>query len=434
MFIAQLFSDVHQRFNKVSIHPETQIILALGDLGEGNKCADWLLSLNKTVLYVPGNHEFYNYDITERLKELDSKFKNSKVILLNDKVAQAKNVQFIGSTLWSDQFSQNYQMMKTAASMLNDYKLIEVSHFLKNEENLIEYANTLEQFNNSAPKLKGFFPKKPKYFNPLIALILHKKSVSFLHNQLRQPFNGNTVVLTHHAPLLNSLLFSGYAPLDEDNKFLEFFNLKFRETKNASYASDLSFLIKEFKPNLWLHGHLHNGAHYAYDQTSILSNPIGYEDWQNPHFTQPFLIDLHNLSPVRHHMVLHTLLTSQQKQEKTVQFLQQNILNNTDEYELSKPHSQQKFIKTYNLFIQPLLDLSKNDHLQVKNKPSLLNNNFTDILNKKDFIQNIYNAVERNLEKTKNWTHCFNESFSNSLTEIPNPYFTHVSEKAKPYQ
>lgn len=421
MFLAQIFSDVHQRFDKVSIHPDVQIILVLGDLGEGNDCANWLISLNKTVLYVPGNHEFYNYDITERIKELENKFKNSKVILLNDKVAQAKNVQFIGSTLWSDQFSLNPQMMKISSSMINDYKFIEVSKLLTNEEYLNEYNNMVEQFNNSVPKLKGFFSKKPKYLNPLLALLLHKKSVSFLHNQLAKPFNGSTVVMTHHAPLLSSLLFSGYAPIDENNQFLDFFNLKFRETKNASYASDLSFLIKEFKPNLWLHGHLHNGAHYAYEKTSIISNPIGYEDWQNPHFTQPFLIDLHNLVPIRHHMTLHTLLTSQQKQERAMQFLQQNILNNNDEYELSQRCSQQQFVTTYNLFIQPLLDLSKNDNLQVKNKPSLLKNT-TETLNKKEFIQNIYSSIERNLEKTKDWTQSFNENFSNSLNEVSNPY------------
>jgi len=56
------------------------------------------------------------------------------------------------------------------------------------------------------------------------------------------PFAGPTVVVTHHAPHPTSL------PTDD---------------LAHCYASDMSHLMQDRQPDLWVHGHIHSRADYG---------------------------------------------------------------------------------------------------------------------------------------------------------------------------
>jgi hypothetical protein len=80
----------------------------------------------------------------------------------------------------------------------------------------------------------------------------------WLDAQLGLPHAGPTVVVTHHAPHADSL------PPGFDLAHC--------------YASDLSRLIHDRQPNLWVHGHLHNRVDYRLGATRIVCNPRGHAD------------------------------------------------------------------------------------------------------------------------------------------------------------
>lgn len=44
------------------------------------------------------------------------------------------------------------------------------------------------------------------------------------------------------------------------------------------YSSDLTGLILERKPDLWIHGHVHQTADYRIGQTRVICNPRGHAD------------------------------------------------------------------------------------------------------------------------------------------------------------
>src|SRR5690606_31958333 len=89
---------------------------------------------------------------------------------------------------------------------------------------------------------------------------LHRAAVD---HTLAQPHAGPTVVVTHHAP---SPLSCGHRAGIED----------------AAYASDLTAMIRERSPDLWVHGHIHRRVDYVLENTRIIANPRGYEseDWR----------------------------------------------------------------------------------------------------------------------------------------------------------
>jgi Icc-related predicted phosphoesterase len=75
-----------------------------------------------------------------------------------------------------------------------------------------------------------------------------------------EPFDGPTVVVTHHAP---SLLCVPASLLDD--------------RMTAAYASRLDWLIEQHQPDLWVWGHIHEAVPpFRIGRTLMVSNPRGY--------------------------------------------------------------------------------------------------------------------------------------------------------------
>lgn len=91
----------------------------------------------------------------------------------------------------------------------------------------------------------------------------HSRHVAWLNERLAEPFEGSTVVVTHHAPSAASL------PPETGH------NVGF------CYASDLDGLILSHQPAEWIHGHTHHAVDYQIGETRIRSVSLGYPS-QNP--------------------------------------------------------------------------------------------------------------------------------------------------------
>lgn len=103
----------------------------------------------------------------------------------------------------------------------------------------------------------------PKFrrLTPLHTATLHRQSRKWLEEHLSTPFSGRTVVVTHHAPSMQSL------------------QEKYRDDPvSAAFGEDMDDFILKYSPDLWIHGHTHHCVDYAIGKTRILSNQRGYAD------------------------------------------------------------------------------------------------------------------------------------------------------------
>lgn len=80
-----------------------------------------------------------------------------------------------------------------------------------------------------------------------------------MKNSLQNSRTKTNVVITHHAPSIKSI------PEKFRNDIL-----------SSAYASNLEDFIIEYKPNYWIHGHIHEPIEYKIGNTTVLCNPCGY--------------------------------------------------------------------------------------------------------------------------------------------------------------
>jgi Icc-related predicted phosphoesterase len=240
----QLLSDLHLEDSHQ--HPpfvlpatEADVVVLAGDIDNGTRAIDWAEETfpNQTVLYVPGNHEYYDADLQAAAAALTTRAQRSaNVRLLDNDELTIDGVRFLGSTLWTDFALLGQQKMDQviAASLryVVDFRKIRLGD---------------------------------DFLTPQQTVDLHRDAIAFLQARLEKPFAGKTVVITHHAPHPGSVhpRWAG-------------------SIVNAAFVSDLTRLMG--KSALWFHGHTHDSFDFAVHGTRVLANPMGYRtsNWREP--------------------------------------------------------------------------------------------------------------------------------------------------------
>lgn len=237
----QLASDIHLRPGDQSFdfpEADSDILILAGDIGHGTRAIEFAQHIadkhQKNVIFLAGNHEYYfgNYvELQESFRNFSDKSQN--VHYLERDVFVHQDTRFIGATLWTDyrldgRF-EHERLMEVAGNMLSDHVYIKFG-------------------------LEGTF--MPKH-----ALALHLSAREFLEKELAKPFDGKTVVVTHHAPSL----------VCEHPKFGI-------DPLSGAFISDCDELIAQ--ADLWVFGHTHANVDTKIGKCRLVSNQVGYSSEQ----------------------------------------------------------------------------------------------------------------------------------------------------------
>jgi Icc-related predicted phosphoesterase len=249
----QILSDLHADVTQprvITVAPDIDAVVVAGDTCEGAERGFMrlrrIVPMQIPIVAVLGNHEFYRRCWSEELAQARTAAPLYGVHLLENDVAVVGNVRFLGASLWTDYalFGDPQRAMLVAAHGLNDHRRI-------------------------------MWSKEPwRRFRPQEALLLHERSHGFIETTLAKPFYGATVVVTHHAPHPGSV------------------HPRYKsDLLTAAYVSDLSALIETARPNLWVHGHVHESFDYSVGATRVICNPHGYGT-ENGRFDPALVVEI----------------------------------------------------------------------------------------------------------------------------------------------
>ncbi len=206
------------------------VIVLAGDIHNGTKGLEWATAQfpGRTILYVPGNHEYYDGDLRDVMAALAVRAQELGIHLLDNAATTIGGVRFLGATLWTDfcldGVARRDDVMNLSRPFIVDFRAI------RDGEGL---------------------------FTPETSVELHEAARRWLAERLAEPFAGTTVVVTHHAP----------HPLSVHARFAT-------HPVNGGFVSNLEHMMG--LPALWIHGHTHNSFDYTVNGTRVVCNPRGY--------------------------------------------------------------------------------------------------------------------------------------------------------------
>jgi len=239
-----IVSDLHLEFGTDVKLPGGDVLLLAGDIGlasDSYTYMDWLEAACKQyteVVMIMGNHEHYHGDFLRsytQIKEATKDIENY-VLLENESHLTQDGTLILGCTLWSD-IDPQYEAIIN--SQMNDYIIV-------------------------------------KNLSTAVSRTRHKHSVRWLTDQLKNSEGlEKVIVMTHMSPTMK-------APEEYRGNYL-----------NSAYGTDLTKLILEWQPSIWIHGHTHTSMSYKVGDTPIRCNPRGYQGHAlNPEFNPDFTVEV----------------------------------------------------------------------------------------------------------------------------------------------
>lgn len=268
---AWIVSDIHfSRMDHVwgpslSI-PDADICICAGDISNSISTSisymQHRIEPHMPVVLVLGNHDYYNSSIDFALEKAREEIARTRIHLLENQSVDVGGCRFVGATLWTD-FS---------VSVGDD------EHIPSEERKAIAYALVPSRIADFHNIYRSDVRRTGENGMITVREIVHRhiESKAFIDSELSKPFHGRTVVVTHHAPHIESL-----SPR------------YFGDVTNAAFASDLSDLIARRRPSMWIHGHIHSARDYMAASTRIICNPRGYGNERNmTGFQSNFVVEL----------------------------------------------------------------------------------------------------------------------------------------------
>lgn len=195
----------------------------------------------RDVIYVFGNHEFYNggsfLHARDQFKELLAKENITNIHLLEKETKVIHGTAFVGATLWTD-------------FMHNEVKKTLAGHYM------MDYAQTYYD-DPSEPDHRGLRPADV-YADHLAA-----KEYVFKAAKEQKAAGNKVVVVVHHGISYKSV------------------HRRFQGNHmNSAFVSELDNEVLDAAPDILIHGHVHNCFDYMIGDTRVVVNPRAYPNEQ----------------------------------------------------------------------------------------------------------------------------------------------------------
>jgi len=236
MMKIQYCSDLHLEFSENQrflarnpLQPVGDILVLAGDvvtfhdLKKRREFFDFVCDHYSAVYWVPGNHEYYGGDISDKPSHLCEKLRDNLFLVNNHSVVHG-SVRLLFTTLWSRISPQHEWDIQRCIS----------------DFSTIRYGGaklTAHRFS-----------------------LFHEESLSFLRNAISEAKQDQVVVVSHHVPtLMNYPAVYKSSPLTE------------------AFAVELFDLIADSEIECWIYGHHHvNTPDFTIGKTRMLTNQLGY--------------------------------------------------------------------------------------------------------------------------------------------------------------
>lgn len=229
----RIYSDLHLELMDslpVLDLPPVDLVILAGDIHKGTQGISWAKKTFKDqpVVYVMGNHEYYDGDLIATLAEARSEAAESNVHLLEQDALELPHVTILGCTLWTD--------FKLLLSEHQKICMANARHFMADYTVITCRGRTLD---------------------PEDTMNISKMSYSWLDRKISGSIKP-IIVVTHHGQSMAT-----------KNPRYELDDI------TASFNSNYDALLRS-PVKLWVTGHTHHCIDSAHHGVRLISHQKGY--------------------------------------------------------------------------------------------------------------------------------------------------------------
>lgn len=256
-----LYSDLHL---EMTLRPkgtpaweppalDVDVVILAGDIDTHTHGIEWAAKafrqcpVSPDIVYVAGNHEYYDANLNNLTAEMRKTAARLGVHFLENNVIEFGGVRFLGSTLWSD-----FQFYGSDGS-----------------------ADSIRAARSRISGYSAIFDTERKFIEPRDTIQLYQKAHAFLEHGLARPFDGKTVVVTHFAPHRGCV------------------EARFEGGELTPYFTvDMAPLMLKHPIDVWTFGHTHCNVDFVDHGCRVVSNQRGYPREQSPGFQDNLIIEI----------------------------------------------------------------------------------------------------------------------------------------------
>jgi len=232
MALVRIFSDLHLEFGLQPIKKcvdicsksRTKYTILAGDITnfkQRENCLSKLVSelkpLTDKIIYILGNHEYYELGQT-KAKDVVGVYrdlcKNLDINFLENEPLETEDFTFYGTTLWSKPNYESYSMMNDKYSFTSSQEILDI-----HQESVFKLGSFINEYQKDQ----------------------------------------KLVVISHHMPSFKLI----------DKEYRKYAYL------HPGFASELDYLIK-YPVSYWIFGHTHRPSDTTINGVRLLCNPHGY--------------------------------------------------------------------------------------------------------------------------------------------------------------
>jgi len=208
------------------VHPQANLLILAGDIDIGLQGMDFARTLDVPTLYVPGvlEHAGLEPEVAAPLMKLDSS--RTKVRVLQNDAVVINGIRFLGTTLWPN-FGP--------PSLLKGPESVGIAVAMTDYGTLQDGGKTMTY--------SGLWAR-------------HQAAVAWLSQRLAEPFDGPTVVISHHIPHPKSIPRQGAGD-------------PFAAPCQTRLTALMTFV------DYWFHGNVHVACDYRIRDCRVICNPVG---------------------------------------------------------------------------------------------------------------------------------------------------------------
>lgn len=216
------------------------IVVLAGDIHTKSRGVAWAAQTfgDIPVVYVLGNHEGWGGHWHNTVAKMKAAAEGTNVHVLHRDQVILSGVRFLGATFWGDfsAWPNRREALDAAAQVTRD----------RNAPGMRDYRKIT---------VAGY-----RRLHPADVLRFNNEDREFLVRKSAEPFDGPTIIVTHHPPVLSAMKHPARDPGD------------------ATYASDWERGVRELAPAAWLYGHTHSPRYQQVGSTLLASHAAGHPE------------------------------------------------------------------------------------------------------------------------------------------------------------